>query len=115
LLQLQEVAFDYNEDLDLKVQFDSNDIKLIENDKEIDMKSSVFLRYIPIPLVRKAHIRSEQEDFLQIFKKQSYEKATLIWNIEMRNILTQQINFNSDQLIKDLIVYVKRRTILDEA
>lgn len=78
------------------------------------MRSSLLLRYLPIPLVRKAHIASEQEEFLRIFKEESYEKATLIWNFEMRDILKQQIIFNSDQLIKDIMVFVKRRTMLDE-
>jgi hypothetical protein len=46
-----------------------------------DIRESIFLRYLPLPLVMT--IGSPREDFISIFQAEEYEKATLIWQREM--------------------------------
>jgi hypothetical protein len=48
------------------------------------LKNSIFLRYLPLPLIKKAHKAREPQDFIKIFEAPSYEKATLIWNKDMK-------------------------------
>ncbi|CDW89296.1 UNKNOWN [Stylonychia lemnae] len=106
LLQLmQEVSFDYNDNLNLEMFYEGDDLKMIHQDHSGNLKNSIFLRYLPLPLVIKAIQPGNTNEFIQIFQEISYEKATLIWNRQMREMLKQQILMNSDQLISDLNEY----------
>lgn len=65
---MQEVTLDYNDDIDLNKELNSNDIKFIDVDENIEniekyyesfnqskihtiQKNSIFLRYLPLPLI----------------------------------------------------------------
>ena len=51
LNHVQQVALEYNEDIDLHSDFDYNDALVIkENDSQLYY--SVFLRYLPLPLIK---------------------------------------------------------------
>ena len=50
---------------------------------------------MPLPLVIKA-CGVDSNEFIEIFKENSYENATLIWNSEMRDILKSTILQNSE-------------------
>lgn len=58
------------------------------------MQESLFLRYLPLPLIRLSQTVPSAA-FIEIFKSESFEKPTLIWNSEMRGILKESILDNA--------------------
>ncbi len=91
-------------------------MKIINLEREVDYKRSIFLRYWPLPLIKKACVEELNDDmeYLDLFKQVSYEKANLIWNGEMREIMKDQILQNSRQLINDLLHFSRLREKQDD-
>lgn len=90
---MQIVFNTYNQDLDLKL-FDDNDQKLIEAQ---GIANSVLLRFLPLPLIMKID-NPKDKPFLDTFRENSYEKATLIWNKQMREQVRSTILSNVETL-----------------
>ena len=101
-MKFQDVLMNCNDDLE-NLKFDQNDMKVIEQNNQssesngaeasssINLSESIFLRYLPLPMIIKTLqdpelIRDQQTEgsFLKIFQQERYEQATLIWNREMR-------------------------------
>jgi hypothetical protein len=66
---LQEVILDYNKELNYKDQL-ADDMKIINLEREVDYKRSIFLRYWPLPLIKKACVEELNDDmeYLDLFK-----------------------------------------------
>eukprot|EP00349_Pseudokeronopsis_sp_Brazil_P012204 CAMPEP_0202980488 /NCGR_PEP_ID=MMETSP1396-20130829/86409_1 /ASSEMBLY_ACC=CAM_ASM_000872 /TAXON_ID= /ORGANISM="Pseudokeronopsis sp., Strain Brazil" /LENGTH=110 /DNA_ID=CAMNT_0049720505 /DNA_START=763 /DNA_END=1092 /DNA_ORIENTATION=+ len=80
-------------------------MRLSNLDENLDRKiskNSIFLKYLPLPLIKKAHQYWEEDVFIDIYQSDSYEKATLIWNREMKDKLKETILMNSASLMSRL-------------
>ena len=74
-------------------------------EEEVILKNSIFLRYLPLPLITNAHQKKNKEKFIEIFKSKSYEKATLIWNDQMKAQLKRAILDNVNDLHDSLTTF----------
>jgi hypothetical protein len=93
---LQEVALGYNSQnlknrvlKNYETLLSSQSVEFIEN-----IQHSIFLRYLPLPLIMTIGSQREGEDFITILQSEEYEKSTLIWKKDMTNILKEEILLN---------------------
>jgi len=84
LKKLQEIHNDYNTDLNIEKNLSQVDIELIKNNT--DIRKSVFLRFLPICLIRYLVDENYSKNALTILVAEDFSKPTLIWNKEMHNI-----------------------------
>ena len=135
LERFQEVSVDYNDNLKLGL-FNQNDLQLIQEDKhgaglpvttELDptqiekevlhpdykrnphLAESIFLRFLPVPFIKFLYEKGKQQ-FLDTYKKSSFESPILIWNADLRGILEQEIKDHSKVFIQELKAYAANPT-----
>ena len=111
--QIQNALKNFNDSLDFKFNFDANDLKVLQkNDNEwernpskVRLRDSVLLRYLPLPMLLHSEgwLLIENKTFLEIFRSDGFEEATLIWNPTMLSLLRDSILRNLKPFFVQLV------------
>ena len=101
---MHNVAHEYNEDLLLNTLSvdDFEAVQKIEDEEErAFILSSLFLRYLPVPMIKCYYQRGKQI-FLDIFRADTYESESLIWSTELRETLIRTLRSHTSKFIDKL-------------
>ena len=107
LCSLQELCGEsFNADLDFN-NFSRADKELITNNEKI--KSSLFLRFFPVPFVKFIVEENNTGAISAIYKKSNHKQADLIWSKTMRALLEEKIKLHMSPFLLELDKFVSKK------
>ena len=106
LHKIQRIHETYNSDIDF-AQFSIADLSLINTNDKI--KNSIFLRYFPVPFVKRFIENPSKEEILNIYMSEDMKESTLIWTSDMRKLLHDTLEGHLKEFKNNLISFVKNK------